>query len=125
MTVLTAAFAGFLVSGLFPNRLRRAPARIRRPAALTALAGLVTVLATTAYLFWIVATGATGVDGSVLGRPPLWLLMQALAVGVIVSGVVLAVRLPGSGGGGARLALLMAGGVVFVPWSAYWGLLTV
>ncbi|SEL43333.1 hypothetical protein [Nonomuraea pusilla] len=125
MTVLTAAFAGFLVSGLFPNRLRRAPARIRRPAALTALAGLVTVLATTAYLFWIVATGATGVDGSVLGRPPLWLLMQALAVGVIVSGVALAVRLPGSGGGGARLALLMAGGVVFVPWSAYWGLLTV
>ena len=124
MAMLLTAFAGFLVSGLFPNKLRHSPAPIRRLAALTALGGLVAVLATPAYLFWIVATGATGVDGTVLGRPPLWLLLQALTIGVLAAGVALAIRRRGSGGG-ARLALLMAGGVVFVPWAAYWGLLTV
>ncbi|MEV0626489.1 alpha/beta hydrolase family protein [Nonomuraea wenchangensis] len=123
MAVMLTAFAGFLVSGLLPNKLRRSPAPIRRLAALTALGGLVAVLATPAYLFWIIATGATGVDSTVLGRPPLWLLLQALTISVIVTGVALAIRRRGSGGG-ARLALLMAGGVVFVPWAAYWGLLT-
>ncbi|MEO3855422.1 hypothetical protein [Acrocarpospora sp. B8E8] len=58
-----------------------------------------------------------------LGRPPLWLLLQLLAVGVIAAGAALAVRWRQSGGG-VRLGLLMAGGAVFVPWAAYWGLLT-
>ncbi|GAA1011678.1 hypothetical protein Aple_012680 [Acrocarpospora pleiomorpha] len=119
LAVMLTAFAGFLLSGLF----RRSPAPVRRLAVLVALGGLVTVLGTPTYLFSIVATGATGVGATVLGRPPLWLLLQVLAVGVIAAGTALAVRRHRSGGG-VRLGLLMTGAAVFVPWAAYWGLLT-
>lgn len=122
--VLLAAFTVFLISGLFPNKLRHAPKPTRRLATLTALVGLATVLATSAYLFWVVATGATGVNTTVLGRPPLWLLLQALALGVITTGVTLAIRhRPGSGG--PRFPLLLTATTLFIPWAAYWGLLTV
>jgi uncharacterized protein len=123
LTMMLVAFAGFLVSGLFRSRLRRGPKSLRRLTGLMALGGLVTVLGTLTYLFWIVATGATSVGSTLLGRPPLWLLLQVLAVGVIAVGATLAVRWRLSDGG-LRLALLMAGGIVFVPWAAYWGLLT-
>ncbi|MGI5485327.1 alpha/beta hydrolase family protein [Microtetraspora malaysiensis] len=124
LAVMLVAFAGFLIGRLFRSRLRRGPTSVRRLAGLMALGGLVTVLGTPTYLFWIVATGATSVGGTVLGRPPLWLLLQVLTVGVIATGVALAIRWRQSGGG-TQLALLMAGGVVFAPWAAYWGLLTV
>ncbi|MDP4503161.1 hypothetical protein [Nonomuraea turcica] len=71
------AFAGYLVSGFF----RRMPLSVRPLAGPMALGGLATVLGTLAYLFWIVASGATGVSGTLFGRPPLWLLLQVLTVG--------------------------------------------
>jgi hypothetical protein len=86
-----------------------------------ALGGLATVLGTLAYLFGIVASGATG---TLFGRPPLWLLLQVLTVGVIAAGAALAAGWRESGGG-IRLVLLLTGGVIFIPWAAYWGLLTV
>jgi MGT family glycosyltransferase len=54
----------------------------------------------------------------------LWLLLQVLTVGVIAAGAALAARRRESGGG-IRLGLLLTGGVIFIPWAAYWGLLTV
>ncbi|RSN02037.1 alpha/beta hydrolase [Nonomuraea sp. WAC 01424] len=123
--LLLLAFAGFLVTGLFPNKLRRAPRTVRRLAVLAALGGLVSVLGTSAYLFWIVATGATDVGSAFLGRPPLWLLLQALTVAVLVAGVILVLRRREPGVGGMRFPLLLIAGVLFVPWAAYWGLLTV
>ncbi|MFD1544426.1 hypothetical protein [Nonomuraea guangzhouensis] len=122
LTVMLLAFAGFLIRGLFRG-LRRGPKSLRRLTGLMALGGLVTVLGTLTYLFWIIATGATSVGSTVLGRPSLWLLLQVGAVGVIAAGAVIAVRRRESGGG-LRLGLLAAGGMVFVPWAAYWGLLT-
>lgn len=91
------------------------------PARVTALAGVIAVLGTVGYLFYVVATGAVGVDTTILGRPPIWLLLQVVAVGAVV-GAGFVVR----GWRHARVqrGLLLAGVAAFLPWAAYWGLFT-
>ncbi|MEV6831481.1 alpha/beta hydrolase [Amycolatopsis sp. NPDC051102] len=59
----------------------------------------------------------------VLGRPLPWLALQLLSLGAVAAAIGTAVawwrhRTP-------RLGVLLAGGVLFVPWAVYWGLLGV
>jgi len=96
---------------------------------LVAFGGPVVVIGTAGYLLFVVATGATAVTGTVLGRPPLWLALQVGALGVVAAAIVTAVRWWGArsrltGSDQRRLGLLLAGAAVFLPWAAYWGLLT-
>ncbi len=61
--------------------------------------------------------------GSVLmSRPVVWLLLQALALLAVGAAVATAISWRGAGGSVVwgerlRLGLLLAGGVVFVPWA--------
>ncbi|SDK34567.1 alpha/beta hydrolase family protein [Nonomuraea jiangxiensis] len=123
VAVMLIAFLGYPAAGLFRRRGRTRPATGRWAGRVLAAGGLVCVLGTVTYLFSIVATGATTAGSTVLGRPLVWLLLQVLAVTVVAAGVRLALRLR-QAGGGVRRGLLLAGGLVFVPWAAYWGLFT-
>lgn len=147
--LLLAGFAGFgLVAAV--RRVARAgrPGSAREPAPvaarLVAGAGLVTVLGTLGYLagLTMVRGGRTIDPGPLLaGRPLPWLALQVLAVVTVVAAVVLVAGVvrgrpvgaggPGttrgpatrSGGERVRLAGLLVGAAVFVPWALYWGLL--
>jgi hypothetical protein len=121
---------------------------VREPAPvaarLVAGAGLVTVLGSPGYLAGLttVRGGRTIDPGPLLaGRPLPWLALQVLAVVTVVAAVVLVAGLvrgrpvgaggPGStrgpasrsGGERVRLAGLLVGAAVFVPWALHWGLL--
>ena len=134
VVVLLLALFGSYPVGAVVRKLRgrgnssgRCNSSGRWPGRLLAAVGPVTVLGTLSYLFYIVQSGSTGVRSSVLGRPLLWLLLQIGAVGV-VGGLVAAVGL-GLGLGrrtfDVRLGAVVVGGVLFLPWAAYWGLFTV
>jgi uncharacterized protein len=94
-----------------------------------AAAGSVTVVGTLLYLGQLaVVRGGSHLDPGFLlvGRPPAWLALQALALTTVTAGVALSVRLrsaPATGGERVRLVLLLLGAVAFVPWSLYWRLL--
>jgi hypothetical protein len=71
----------------------------------------------------IQVTMGKGLGPVVAGRPLAWLALQLVALGAVAATIGTAVawwrhRTP-------RLGVLLAGGVVFVPWAVYWGLLTV
>jgi dienelactone hydrolase len=111
-------------------RGRRGPGPVRWPARCVATGGMVTVLGTATYLFWIVQSGATGVRSSVLGRPLPWLLLQLAALGVLVATALTIAnwrtrRRQLTTAERLRLAALTAAGTAFLPWAIYWGLLTV
>lgn len=117
------AFAAYPVTALFR---RRKDVPLARPARWLATTGL---LATGGFLAYYIAltAGAAMAPGPVLfGRTLPWLAVQLIAVGVVVAGVVTAVswwRQRNETTGGARVGLLLAGAVVFVPWAVHWGLL--
>ena len=121
------AFLSYPVGALVRRlRGRRGPTPARRPARSLALLGPATVLITIGYLFMVVATGATGTDGTVLARPPAWLCLQLCAVTVVVAAVITAVRWRSMAQviGRTRPALLLAGAAIFVPWAGYSGRFT-
>lgn len=97
-------------------------------ARLVVIAGLATVLGAAGYLFSVVAAGATNVQTTVLGRPPVWLVLQVLAATTVIAATVTAVRWWRSRSHRSvprvRVTVLLAGAAIFVPWAAYWGLLT-
>ncbi|WP_433356138.1 alpha/beta hydrolase family protein [Microtetraspora malaysiensis] len=130
LVLLVVAFAAYPVIALV-RRLRggsRAP--VSRAARFLSAAGLTVVLGSFAYLFYLVMTGGKlAAPGPVLaGRPLIWLALQALTVASVVATVLTALawrRARGSmpRGERGRLGLLLAGGLVFIPWGLYWGLL--
>jgi hypothetical protein len=70
--------------------------------------------------------GKLAAPGPMAGdRPILWLALQAVAVVTVAATAVTAARWrrAASRGERVRLGLLIAGGVVFLPWALYWGLL--
>ncbi|MGI5161776.1 alpha/beta hydrolase family protein [Microbispora sp. CA-102843] len=125
--LLIAAFAAYPVTALV--RRLRGRARTATPAAprVVSAAGLVAVLGSFAFLFYLLMTGGKlAAPGPVLlGRPVVWLALQALALTTVAASVrtVPAWRRAGTRGERVRLGLLLAGGAVFLPWSLYWGLL--
>ncbi|TDD88695.1 alpha/beta hydrolase [Actinomadura darangshiensis] len=111
---------------------RRLRGRRVRPATrwarLLAGAGFVAAFGPFFYLFYLVA-GSQPDPGPVLGGRPLpWLILQALAVATVVAAIGTAVEWRRAAAAVARtervrLGLLVAAGVVFVPWAVHWGVL--
>jgi hypothetical protein len=130
VAVMLLAFLAYPV-GAAVRRLRgrHGRAQVQWPARLLATAGPIAVLGTAAYLFSIVATGATRVESTVLSRPMAWLALQLVAVGVLAALVATVVswrheRRQSTGSDSIRLGALLVGGLVFLPWAGYWGLFT-
>jgi dienelactone hydrolase len=125
--VLVLAFAGYPVVAVARRISGRGGASAGGwPARLVSTAGLIMILVFPVYLF--VAPLLLPSRLMIVGRPLPWLAFQALAVIVVVSTVVTALRWwrrsgAISRGERMRLGLLLVGGVVFGVWAIYWGLL--
>jgi uncharacterized protein len=125
------AFAGYpLVALVRRVRGRSHLASGNWPARLLAGTGSAAVLGLFVYVpYLLIGNARDAMPGPVFaGRPLLWLLLQALALTAVGASVATAVawRQAGSSvsrGERLRLGLLLAGGVVLVPWALYWGLL--
>ena len=108
--------------GLPPRSTRRLSARC------LVISGIAVLLGFVYYFGFLVSTGAGAVGPVLAGRPLPWLALQALAVTACLSTVLLAAswwtaRKALAGAERTRTCILLAGGVVFVAWAAYWGLL--
>ncbi|MFG6192990.1 alpha/beta hydrolase family protein [Nonomuraea sp. JJY05] len=94
---------------------------------LVSAGGLAVVVGGFFYMFYSIMTGGKLASPGplVAERPLIWLALQALAIATVVSTVLTCVRWRRSAPAGekVRVGLLMVGGVVFVPWALYWGLL--
>lgn len=130
LVLLVVAFAAYPVVALVRRLRGRSRQPVTRAARLLSAGGLAAVLGSFSYVFYLVMTGGKlAAPGPVTaGRPLIWLALQALAVAAVIAMVRTALawrRTRGSvpRGERARTALLLAGGVVFVPWALYWGLL--
>ncbi|WP_329054430.1 alpha/beta hydrolase [Amycolatopsis sp. NBC_01488] len=94
-----------------------------RPARWLAATGLLTVVGFVVVDVLIQVTMGKGLGPVLGGRPLPWLALQLLSLGAVAAAIGTAVawwrhRTP-------RLGVVLAGGVVFVPWAIYWGLLGV
>ncbi|WP_157530305.1 alpha/beta hydrolase [Microtetraspora niveoalba] len=130
MVLLVVAFAAYPLVALVRRMRGGSRAPVSRAARLLSAGGLTAALGSFSYLFYLVMTGGKlAVPGPVLaGRPVIWLALQALAVAAVVAAVLTArawrrARRSVPRGERARLGLLLLGGLVFVPWALYWGLL--
>lgn len=95
--------------------------------------GLAAIVGFLCYLNFLMFTGASAVGPVVVGRPLPWLALQALSVAAAFSTLALAVSwwscrgaVRGAERGVAERAwgiVMLTGGVVFVAWATYWGLL--
>ncbi|MBN6054716.1 prolyl oligopeptidase family serine peptidase, partial [Nonomuraea sp. RK-328] len=130
LVVMLAGFAAYPLAAL----VRRLRGRSRRPvsaaARLLSAGGLTVVLGSFGYVMYAVMTGAKLASPGplVAGRPVVWLALQALAVACVVATAVTGLAWWRGRAGVAvaervRLAALLAGGLVLVPWGLYWGLL--
>jgi uncharacterized protein len=137
MAVPALAFASYpataLVRRLRRSTLRRAETQpnpsARWFARCLAFAGLAAILGFVGYFGFLTFTAASAVGPVAAGRPVPWLALQALAVAVCASTVLLAASWRSSikastGAERARISVLLVGGVVFLAWAAYWGLLS-
>ena len=130
-TLFIVAFAGYPLVALIRRirgRSRLAPGGW--PARLLASTGTAAVLGLFVYVpYLLIGNAKDAMPGLVfVGRPLLWLLLQVLAFIAVGASVATAIvwRRTGSTvsrGERLRLGLLLTGGVVFVPWALYWGLL--
>ncbi|SIM51141.1 hypothetical protein SAMN04489832_0339 [Micromonospora cremea] len=129
LLVFLVAFAGYpLTAAVRRIRGRRGAPPVRRPARWLAATGLATTLGFLVYLFFVMATAAHVVGPVLIGRPIAWLVLQVLAVATVVATVATALswrrhRRDLTRADRARLGLLAAAGLLFLPWAAYWGLL--
>jgi uncharacterized protein len=123
------AFAGYpLTAAVRRLRGRGGAPLVRRPARWLAATGLATTVGFLMYVFFMLATAANVIGPVLGGRPVPWLVLQLLAAATVVATVATAVawrrqRRNLTGPSHLRLGVLVAAGVVFVPWAAYWGLL--
>jgi len=135
MVLPVLAFATYPAAALARPSLRRQHAaaqssvqRVRRWARLLSGAGLVAVLGLVGYSNFLMSTSASAVGPVVLSRPLPWRLLQALVLTTGASILALAAswwsaRKMVTGTERVRIGILLAGGMVFVAWAAYWGLL--
>jgi uncharacterized protein len=124
------AFAGYpLTAATRRLRGRRGAPPVRRPARWLAATGLATTVGFLLYMLFMLATAANVIGPVLGGRPIPWLILQLLASATVVATVATAVawrrhRRNLTGASHVRLGVLLAAGLVFLPWAAYWGLLS-
>jgi len=123
------AFAGYpLIAAVRRLRGRGGAPLVRWPARWLAATGLATTVGLLVYLLFMLATAANVIGPVLGGRPVPWLVLQLLAVATVVATVATALawrrhRHNLTGAGQVRLGVLVAAGLFFLPWAAYWGLL--
>jgi dienelactone hydrolase len=126
LAVMLAGFTGLGLTAAW-RRVPGTPAPWS--ARVLAGAGLAAVLGELTYLGSLMMSRGDLLDPGpmIAGRPLPWLALQGLAVVAVGAAVAHGVRTWRSQeqrrGDGPRTALVLAAGAVFVPWSAYWGLL--
>jgi uncharacterized protein len=124
-----AAFVGYpLTAAARRLRGRRGAPLVRRPARWLAATGLATTVGFLTYIFFMLVTAANVVGPVLGGRPIPWLILQLLAAATVVATVATAAawrrhRHNLTGASHVRLGVLLAAGLVFPLWAAYWGLL--
>ncbi|MEV6867076.1 prolyl oligopeptidase family serine peptidase [Streptosporangium subroseum] len=130
LVLFVIAFAAYPVVALVRRLRRRSPVPVTRAARLLSAGGLAAVLGSLSYLFYLVMTGGKlAAPGPVVAeRPLIWLALQVLAWASVIATVLIVPAWRRAGGSvprgeRVRLGLLLAGGVAFVPWALYWGLL--
>ncbi len=114
-----AALAFLLVAFAWYPLVRRGPGA--RAARWLSATGLLTVLGFLVVDVLIQLTMGKGLGPVVAGRPLPWPALQLLSIGAVAATIGTAVAWWRNRG--FRLGLPLAGGVVFVPWAVYWGLL--
>jgi hypothetical protein len=129
LLLFLVAFAGYPSTAAVRRiRGRRGAPPVRHPARWLAATGLVTTMGLVGYLFFMLATAAAVVGPVLIARPIPWLVLQVLAVATVAATVATGLswrrhRRDLTHAHRARLGLLVAAGLLFVPWAAYWGLL--
>ncbi|WIV62047.1 alpha/beta hydrolase family protein [Amycolatopsis nalaikhensis] len=94
----------------------------RRPRWLS-VTGLLTVLGFLVVDVLLQTTMGKGLGPVVAGRPLPWLALQLLSLGVVAATIATGVAWWRQRS--IRLGIAVAGGVVFIPWAIYWGLLAI
>jgi pimeloyl-ACP methyl ester carboxylesterase len=123
LLLFALCFLGYLTAGLFR---RGQPVVAPRAARVLAWCGLVSVLGFVGWFGFLSATGAQRLGPVLFGRPLPWLVLQLLALATVIGVIVVAIawwRRRTDARQRWRLGALLVAGVVFVPWSLYWGLL--
>jgi dienelactone hydrolase len=128
LTVLAVLLVMFLAYPIIAavRRIRRRTVAVTRSARVVAGAGVVAVLGFTGYFVTVVdSANWRGISpGPMLaGRPALWLALQVIALITLIATVMTAHAWRTASSDRLRLGLLVTGGVLFLPWSLYWGLL--
>jgi uncharacterized protein len=129
LVALNLLFGSYLVAGL-KRRLRRSgrePAAGRWLARTVAVLGLIVTWGVYIYTGFIAATAGEWLAGVIAGRPAGWLLIQLLAVTMLLATIFLGFswyqkRATLGWSEFVRLALLLVGGILFVPWAIWWQL---
>jgi dienelactone hydrolase len=127
--LIVAGFAAYpLTAAARRVHGRRFAPPVRRPARWLCALGLAATVGAPLYLFFMLATAANVVGPVLLGRPLPWLVLQLLALATLAATAATAraawrrrADLPRVER--ARLVLLIASGIAFLPAAAYWGLL--
>lgn len=121
-------FAGYFFVGLV-RRFRRQhrPAPGRRFARAIASLGLIVAWGVFAYTGFISATGGEMVAAVMAGRPAVWLALQLLALLLLLLTILLGAYLYRQRNSlphneRTRLALVLIGALLFLPWAAWWQL---
>jgi len=129
LVMFLVAFAGYPLTAAVRRILgRRGAMPVRRPARLLAATGLTTTLGFLMYALFMIVTAANIVGPVLGGRPIPWLILQLLAVATVAATFTTALAWRRqhrnlTGAQHVRLGLLVAAGVLFLPWAGYWGLL--
>ncbi|WP_072481866.1 alpha/beta hydrolase family protein [Amycolatopsis australiensis] len=114
-----AVLVFLLVAFAWYPLVRRGPSA--RPARWLTATGLLAVLGFLVIDVVIQLGMGKGLGPVVVGRPLPWLAVQLLSLGVVAATIGTAVAWWRHRS--ARLGVALAGGVAFVPWAVYWGLL--
>ncbi len=122
LLLLRVAFLVYPVAALIARLRGATPHAAGRAPAVLAATGALTVIGTVLYFGYLLVTATENPGPVLLGRPAVWLALQIVAVIAIAATIRILVTLrrrrpP------VRLAALLIGGVVLLPWSIYWGLL--
>jgi hypothetical protein len=127
--LLLAIFGSYPLSAII-RRLRghRSAPPAKWLSRLVAAAGLTTVIGFTIYFLFLLITAANIIGPVLFGQPLPWIILRVLAGITVLSAAVTAGllwkrRVKMENEHKVRIALLLIGTVIFVPWAIYWGLL--